>query len=75
MRALKASTSIYSSKSLSCCWEPRRGKSTLLNILGGLDAPSAGTLTYRDDELTDADDRALTRFRREAVGFIFSSTI
>jgi putative ABC transport system ATP-binding protein len=47
------------------------GKSTLLNILGGLDRPSAGTLHYRDTELTACSDRALTAFRRHHVGFIF----
>ena len=47
------------------------GKSTLLNILGGLDTPSSGTLRYLDHDLTDADDAALTRFRREHVGFVF----
>jgi len=47
------------------------GKSTLLNILGGLDTPSSGTLHYLDHDLTDADDAALTRFRREHVGFVF----
>ena len=47
------------------------GKSTLLNILGGLDRPSAGRLTSGGIELTALDDTALTRFRRERVGFIF----
>ncbi len=47
------------------------GKSTLLNILGGLDAPSRGTVRFRDHVLTDADDAALTRYRREHVGFVF----
>ncbi|HEX8297386.1 MAG TPA: ABC transporter ATP-binding protein [Chthoniobacteraceae bacterium] len=47
------------------------GKSTLLNILGGLDVPSSGTLTYRGEDLTDADEDELTRFRRDSVGFIF----
>jgi putative ABC transport system ATP-binding protein len=47
------------------------GKSTLLNILGGLDVPTAGTVRYRDHELTKADDAALTRFRRNHVGFVF----
>ena len=47
------------------------GKSTLLNILGGLDVPSAGTVRYRDHELTAADERALTLYRREHVGFVF----
>ncbi len=47
------------------------GKSTLLNILGGLDTPSSGTVHFRDTDLTTASERALTRFRREAVGFVF----
>jgi len=47
------------------------GKSTLLNILGGLDAPTAGTVTFRDHVLTEADEKELTRYRREHVGFVF----
>ena len=47
------------------------GKSTLLNILGGLDVPSSGTVHFFDHDLTAADDRELTRFRREHVGFVF----
>ena len=47
------------------------GKSTLLNILGGLDVPTAGEVRYLDHELTGAGDAALTRFRREHVGFVF----
>jgi putative ABC transport system ATP-binding protein len=47
------------------------GKSTLLNILGGLDVPTSGTVTFRDQWLTDADERELTEYRREHVGFVF----
>ncbi len=47
------------------------GKSTLLNILGGLDAPTAGSVRCGDHVLTAAGDAALTRFRREQVGFVF----
>ena len=47
------------------------GKSTLLNILGGLDVPTSGTVRYRDHDLTAADERALTLYRREHVGFVF----
>jgi putative ABC transport system ATP-binding protein len=47
------------------------GKSTLLNILGGLDAPTSGVVSFRDHNLVAADDRALTRYRREHVGFVF----
>jgi putative ABC transport system ATP-binding protein len=47
------------------------GKSTLLNILGGLDTPTQGQVRYRDHFLSGASDRALTRYRREHVGFVF----
>jgi putative ABC transport system ATP-binding protein len=47
------------------------GKSTLLNILGGLDVPTRGTVRFLDHDLTVGDERALTRFRREHVGFVF----
>ena len=47
------------------------GKSTLLNILGGLDVPTGGTVRYADHDLTVDDDAAMTRYRREHVGFVF----
>lgn len=47
------------------------GKSTLLNILGGLDVPTSGRVRFLDHDLTVDDDAALTRFRREHVGFVF----
>ncbi|MDG4648007.1 ABC transporter ATP-binding protein [Roseibacterium sp. SDUM158017] len=47
------------------------GKSTLLNILGGLDHGSSGRVWFRDLELTGLGDRALTRYRRDHVGFVF----
>lgn len=47
------------------------GKSTFLNILGGLDRPTTGRVWFRETELTRATDRALTRYRRNHVGFVF----
>jgi putative ABC transport system ATP-binding protein len=47
------------------------GKSTLLNILGGLDVPSAGTLTFHEHALSGASDAELTAYRRDHVGFVF----
>ena len=47
------------------------GKSTLLNIIGGLDIPTSGQVLYRDQDLTSADEAALTSYRRRHVGFVF----
>lgn len=47
------------------------GKSTLLNILGGLDVPTSGSVKYRGQDLTKDDDRLLTMYRRNHVGFVF----
>jgi putative ABC transport system ATP-binding protein len=47
------------------------GKSTLLNILGGLDVPSRGDMRFLHHDLARADAGALTRYRREHIGFVF----
>ena len=47
------------------------GKTTLLNNLGGLDQPTAGSLQYRDQNLSDSTEAELTHFRRNSVGFVF----
>ena len=47
------------------------GKSTLLNILGGLDTPTSGTVSFSDQQLNLDSQSALTRYRREHVGFVF----
>src|SRR5262245_3873306 len=47
------------------------GKSTLLNILGGLDMPTSGRVSYEGRDLTAADERQLTDYRRYHVGFVF----
>ena len=47
------------------------GKSTLLNIIGGLDTPTSGEVIYANRNLTHADERSLTDYRRHHVGFVF----
>lgn len=47
------------------------GKTTLLNQLGGLDVPTRGSVRFRDLDLAAASDAERTRYRREAVGFVF----
>jgi putative ABC transport system ATP-binding protein len=47
------------------------GKSTFLNIIGGLDSATSGEAFFRDHALTRQNEAALTRYRRDHVGFIF----
>ena len=47
------------------------GKSTLLHLLGGLDQATSGSVRLDGTELTGLDDDALTRVRRDKIGFIF----
>ncbi len=47
------------------------GKSTLLNVISGLEQPDSGSVTYDGTDITAFNDRELTAFRRENVGFIF----
>jgi putative ABC transport system ATP-binding protein len=49
------------------------GKSTVLNLLGGLDQPSAGEIWVAGVNLTRARPRALVEHRRRRVGFVFQS--
>jgi putative ABC transport system ATP-binding protein len=47
------------------------GKSTLMHILAGLDRPTSGTVTLDGTELAGLDDAALTKLRRDKLGFVF----
>jgi putative ABC transport system ATP-binding protein len=47
------------------------GKTTLLNLLGGLDVPSAGSITVDGDEITHMSGSKLTAWRARHVGFVF----
>ena len=47
------------------------GKSTLMHILAGLDKPTEGSVRVQDTEITELNDDALTRLRRDHVGFVF----
>lgn len=53
--------------------ESGTGKSTLLNLVAGLDQPDRGTVTVDGRSLHGLDDDALTRFRRERIGFVFQA--
>jgi putative ABC transport system ATP-binding protein len=47
------------------------GKSTLLHILGGLESPTGGTVAAAGVRYDALDDKELTRFRRDHIGFVF----
>ena len=49
------------------------GKTTLLNLVGGLDVPSAGTVTVAGDEVTSMSRGKLTKWRARHVGFVFQA--
>jgi putative ABC transport system ATP-binding protein len=66
-----ASFVIYPAETVCILGPSGSGKTTLLNLIGGMDRVSAGELYYRDISLHTADSRALTVYRRNAVGFIF----
>lgn len=47
------------------------GKSTILNMLGGMDTPTQGTVTVDGREISGMNDRQLGTYRAEVIGFIF----
>jgi len=47
------------------------GKTTILNILGGMDTASAGTITVDGKNITEYNEKQLTSYRRDDVGFVF----
>ena len=47
------------------------GKSTLLHILGTLDKPTSGKLLYDNNDITKLNDKDLSKFRSQNIGFIF----
>jgi len=49
------------------------GKSTLLNLIAGLDRPDAGRLSLDGDDYSRLDEDALTRLRRDKLGFVFQA--
>lgn len=47
------------------------GKSTLLNIIGGIDSPDDGYVAIEGEKMKDMTEKALTRYRRRHLGYIF----
>jgi ABC-type lipoprotein export system ATPase subunit len=49
------------------------GKSTLLHLIGGLDTPNAGEISFRGQNLSGYSEARLTLFRNRSVGFVFQA--
>lgn len=49
------------------------GKSTLLNVLGGMDRADKGEIVFDNEDITNLNQKKLTIFRKENIGFVFQS--
>ena len=49
------------------------GKTSLLNVIGGMKSPNAGRVMYGSDDISQYNDRRLTDYRKDEVGFIFQN--
>lgn len=47
------------------------GKSTLLNMIGGMDQPTAGDVKFYGENVTKYNEKELTKYRRDQIGFVF----
>ncbi|MDY6835994.1 MAG: ABC transporter ATP-binding protein [Chloroflexota bacterium] len=47
------------------------GKTTMLNLIGGIDSPTSGRIVVDNIDVTGLDDKGLTRYRRDHIGFVF----
>jgi putative ABC transport system ATP-binding protein len=75
IQALHGITLNIKARFLSVMGPSRSGKSTLLNVIGGLDQPTSGEIFIDNRPLHGIPDDELTLIRRRRVGFIFSSSI
>lgn len=67
----KAEMEIRSGDFISIMGPSGSGKSTLLHLLSGLDHPTSGSLTYDGKDIYEMNDKELSTFRRQRIGFIF----
>lgn len=66
-----ASMTIHAGDFISIMGPSGSGKSTLLHLVSGLDKPSSGSVQYGDTDIHRGNDKELSMFRRQKIGFIF----
>jgi putative ABC transport system ATP-binding protein len=69
----KVSLRLQAGEYVAIVGESGVGKSTLLNLIAGLDRPDAGSLILDGDDYSRLDEDALTRLRRDKLGFVFQA--
>jgi lipoprotein-releasing system ATP-binding protein len=62
---------VYEGEIVSITGASGSGKSTFLHILGGLDKPTEGSITWGENDIAKLNDESLARFRSMYVGFVF----
>ncbi len=65
------SFSLYENEFVVILGSSGSGKSTMLNIIGGIDRPTSGDILFKGKNISNATEAELTKYRRESVGFIF----
>ncbi len=74
VRAIRSvSLDFVEGESVAICGASGSGKSTMLNILGCLDRPTAGEYRLDDTDVSEFDDDKLSEIRGERIGFVFQS--
>jgi putative ABC transport system ATP-binding protein len=74
VHALRGITTSFPSGQFAAIMGPSgSGKSTLMHLLAGLDRPTTGSVVVDGSEVANLDDKALTRLRRDRLGFVFQA--